>query len=183
MVQFKENNPNSNNMQAVNINPYPPLVTAPTQSEHIVQVAPPVQYAHVVQVMPPVQTEHIVQTASTCPAAYTAPVCPAVQMTVAQTTSSVTVAGCDLYTAPWPTIIISILGAVLIIYTAVAPNLDSNRRIFGVVLLILWTLIWALLLWVIWRECRQATSWWLLLIPVIAMILFFVLIIVLNLGA
>lgn len=84
---------------------------------------------------------------------------------------------------PWPTIIISVLGAIVIIYTAVAPNVDENRRVFGVVFLLLWTLIWAILLWVLWRECHRSASWWLLLIPVIAMALFFVLIIVMNVGS
>lgn len=90
---------------------------------------------------------------------------------------------CQLYEPPWPTIIISILGAIVIIYTAVAPNVDENRRIFGVVFLLLWTLIWAILLWVLWRECHRSSSWWLLLIPVITMALFFVLIIIMNVGS
>lgn len=105
------------------------------------------------------------------------------------TTGSVKVVGpiCQIYEPkdvnPWPTIIMSVLGAIVIIYTAVAPNVDENRRIFGVVFLLLWTLIWAILLWVLWRECHRSASWWLLLIPVIAMALFFVLIIVMNVGS
>lgn len=84
---------------------------------------------------------------------------------------------------PWPMIIISILGIALLIYTAVAPDIDSSRRSFGVVLIILWTLLWALLLWVLWKENQRAAAWWLLLISSVSILLFFILIIVMNLGA
>ena len=90
---------------------------------------------------------------------------------------------CKINESPWPTIIISVLGAIIIIYTAVAPNVDNNRRIFGIVLIALWTAIWALILWVLWRECHRSASWWLLLIPVILMAIFFILIIILNVGS
>lgn len=88
-----------------------------------------------------------------------------------------------LYDAPWPTIIISVIGAIIVIYIAVAPNVDENRRIFGIVLMTLWTIAWALILWVLWKEGHRASSWWLLLIPVIAMALFFIVIIILNIGS
>ena len=90
---------------------------------------------------------------------------------------------CTVYEAPWPTIIISMLGAVVIIYAAVAPRVDHNRRLFGVVLMLLWTLIWAIILWVLWRECHHSAAWWLLLIPVIIMAIFFILIIIMNIGS
>jgi hypothetical protein len=90
---------------------------------------------------------------------------------------------CQINEAPWPTIIISVLGAIVVIYTAVAPNVDENRRVFGIVLMVLWTLIWALILWVLWKECHRSASWWLLLIPVIIMALFFILIIIMNVGS
>lgn len=83
-------------------------------------------------------------------------------------------------TIPWPSIIIAILGVVIVIYVAVSSGVDTSRRIFGVVLMILWTAIWALLLWVLWRECRQQTAWWMLLIPTITMIIFVALIIIMN---
>jgi hypothetical protein len=90
---------------------------------------------------------------------------------------------CETYTVPAPVILISVLGAIIVIYTAIAPGVDQNRRVFGIVLMILWTLIWALLLWVLWRECHRAAAWWLLLLAVTAMILFFVLIIIQNVGS
>lgn len=90
---------------------------------------------------------------------------------------------CDLRAVPWPTLIISLFGAVIIIYTAAAPDIDQSRRIFGAVFILLWTLLWAFLLWTLWRECHHEATWWLLLIPSIAMFLFFVLIIILNMGA
>lgn len=90
---------------------------------------------------------------------------------------------CYIDEIPWPTIIVIIIGGTLVIYTAIGPNLNDNRRLFGVVLITLWTIVWALILWVLWKKCHKAPSWWLLLIPVGIMVLFFVLIIILNIGA
>ncbi|CAH6420581.1 Hypothetical protein HVR_LOCUS1228 [uncultured virus] len=90
---------------------------------------------------------------------------------------------CEIHAPPWPSIIIGILGAVVVIYTAVAPGVATDRRVFGIVIMALWTIVWALILWVLWKECHRAESWWLLLIPVIIMAIFFVLIIILNVGA
>jgi hypothetical protein len=89
---------------------------------------------------------------------------------------------CDRSAAPWPVIIVAIVGGVLVIYTAVAPGVSTDRRAFGAILLGLWTLAWALILWVIWRECHHPAAWWLLLVPIALMTLFFVLIIILDLG-
>jgi len=83
---------------------------------------------------------------------------------------------------PWPAIIVLMVGVILIIYTAVGPNITHNNRIFGVILLLLWTLLWSLLLWIIWREYKRETTWWVLLIPMVSMILFFVLIIAMGMG-
>jgi hypothetical protein len=74
------------------------------------------------------------------------------------------------------------VGAGLTIYTAVAPGVSSERRAFGAILLLLWTLAWSLILWVIWKECHHPAAWWLVLVPLVLMILFFVLIIILDLG-
>jgi len=90
---------------------------------------------------------------------------------------------CQVYSPPWPSIIIGILGAIVVIYTAVAPKVSTDRRLFGVVLMTLWTIVWALILWVLWKECHRSASWWLLLIAVIIMAIFFILIIIMNIGA
>lgn len=81
---------------------------------------------------------------------------------------------------PWPSIIVSILGIIIIIYLSVGPSIETSRRVFGVLLMVLWTAIWALLLWVLWRECRHQTAWWMLLIPIIAMILLLMLVVVIS---
>jgi len=83
----------------------------------------------------------------------------------------------------WPSIIIIIIGIVLVIYAAVDPSIDNNRRVLGIILIVLWTALWALLLWVLWRNGRRVTAWWLLLIPSISIIVFFVLVLTMNLGA
>lgn len=89
---------------------------------------------------------------------------------------------CKTHRTPWPSIIISIIGGIVVIYIAIAPGISSGRRIVGIVLMFLWALVWALILWVMWKDCHHAISWWLLLIPVVIMSLFFVLIILMNLG-
>ena len=86
------------------------------------------------------------------------------------------------YSIPWPTIIISILGAITVIYTAIAPGVNQHRRFFGALFLALWTIMWGIILWVIWKDYHQSRSWWLLLFSVIIMAFFFIFIIVMNLG-
>ena len=78
---------------------------------------------------------------------------------------------------PWPIIIVGIIGIIIIIYIGIGPNITSNKRIFGITLLILWTLIWCLLLWVLWNENYYLLTWWLMIIPIITIIVFFVVII------
>ena len=90
---------------------------------------------------------------------------------------------CQINEPPWPTIIISVLGAIVVMYTAIAPGVDENRRIFGVIITILWTVMWALILWVLWKDCHRSATWWLLLVPVALLAVFFILIIVANVGS
>lgn len=84
---------------------------------------------------------------------------------------------------PWPPILMAIMGVIIVVFTAVAPGIPNDRRLFGVIILTLWTIVWALILWVLWREGRYGATWWLLLIPSAIMILFFVVIIILKVGA
>jgi hypothetical protein len=83
---------------------------------------------------------------------------------------------------PWQSIIILIMGGIIAVYSAVAPGVDNNRRLFGVVLTLLWTAVWALILWVLWKEKQYTAAWWLLLVPTSLLLLFFVVIILLNIG-
>ena len=92
-------------------------------------------------------------------------------------------ASCDAGSrVAWPAIILALIGGVLVVYTAIAPGVNTNARIFGIILLTLWTIMWALILWVMWRDCHRSISWWLLFIPLTVMGLFFVLIIIMNMG-
>lgn len=89
---------------------------------------------------------------------------------------------CRSHMTPWPTIVVALVGAVFVIYSAMAPSISSNRRIFTAVFLALWTLAWALILLVLWRDCQAITTWCLMIVPVMLMLLFFLVIIVFNLG-
>ena len=84
---------------------------------------------------------------------------------------------------PWPTIIILVMGSIIVIYAAVGPGVDVNRRFFGIVLSALWSLMWSLILYVLWRNTLGREAWWLLLIPVSSLLLFFILIIIFNAGS
>jgi hypothetical protein len=83
---------------------------------------------------------------------------------------------------PWPSVIMTIFGVILILYTGFAPIPDPNRRPFGLILLILWTLMWILILWVFWRDEHYTASWSLLCIASILMFLFFILALALKFG-
>lgn len=90
---------------------------------------------------------------------------------------------CNVHDPPWPSIIIAVIGGVILMYTAVAPNVDINRRLFGIMMVLLWCTMWALVLWVLWKECHRPVTWWLLFIPVILVLIFFVLVILADVGA
>jgi hypothetical protein len=83
---------------------------------------------------------------------------------------------------PWPLIITAIVGGIVIIYSSIAPNISNNLRIFSIILILLWTIKWCLILWVLWKENHIALSWWMLLFPIVMDILFLVLILILKLG-
>lgn len=90
---------------------------------------------------------------------------------------------CDTNKTAWPPIILGIVGAIILIYTAVGPGIDTNRRYFGLILTFLWIAAWGLILWVLWRDCEHSTSWWLLIIPIALIFIFFMVVIVMNLGS
>lgn len=90
---------------------------------------------------------------------------------------------CQIHSVPWPLIIMVILGLGLVLYTALlSGNIASARRNFSILLLLLWTLLWSMLLWVLWRQCEDVLSWWLLVFSSIIIITFFILVVALNLG-
>lgn len=81
-----------------------------------------------------------------------------------------------------PSIVLAVIAAIMVVYTAVAPNVFDDRRMLGIILLSLWSAMWALILWVIAKDTDVYYVWWILIIPVTSMLLFFILIIVMNIG-
>lgn len=79
---------------------------------------------------------------------------------------------CD--NSPLPAIIMGIAGAITVMSIAIIPGIDRERRIFGIILIILWTAIWAVVLIMITNECQPEICWWLLLISIIIMLIFFI---------
>lgn len=82
----------------------------------------------------------------------------------------------------WQSIIVFILGAVIIIYAAAAPNVEETKRVFSIVMMLLWSILWGLVLWIFWRDGKLLTSWLVMIVPIVLMILFFVLAVILNID-
>lgn len=90
---------------------------------------------------------------------------------------------CQVTGVPWQMIIVIVLGIALVLYTAlVNGGLATARRNFSLVMLILWTLLWAVLFWVLWSQCENSTAWWLLIFSSLVILTFFILVVALNLG-
>lgn len=81
---------------------------------------------------------------------------------------------------PWPTIILLLVGGSLTMIAAGDPNLDNSKRIFTMILIIFWVIIWSIILMILWRENHRIESWWWLLIPITVIVLCFVLLVVIN---
>jgi len=83
---------------------------------------------------------------------------------------------------PWPSIIIFIVGLILLIWLGLDGSINHNRRMFGLSLILLWTLMWMLILWLLWYRAQYNIAWWVLFIPFITLILFFVIAITMDIG-
>lgn len=84
---------------------------------------------------------------------------------------------------PWPVIIVLIIGLIATIYAFFAIDVLQSRRIFAGIILGLWTLIWVLILWLMWSEHHYRATWWMAILPVFVIVLFVVLVLVFNLGS
>jgi len=83
----------------------------------------------------------------------------------------------------WQSIIVLVFAAIIVIYAAVAPNVEDTKRVFSIIMMILWATLWAIVLWVIWKDGKSLSSWLMLIVPIALMIVFFVLVVILNVDA
>ena len=81
---------------------------------------------------------------------------------------------------PWAMIIMMITGGILLVYTTLGENIDSNVKIFGILMIVLWTLMWSFILYLLWKDNYITSTWWMLVLGISALIFFFILIIILN---
>ena len=81
---------------------------------------------------------------------------------------------------PWAAIIMLIFGGILLIYTAMGGNINANVKIFGIIMILLWSLLWTFLLYLLWKDNLITSTWWMLVIGVSVLTFFFVLIVILN---
>jgi hypothetical protein len=83
----------------------------------------------------------------------------------------------NTYYVPWPSVIITVLGIIVVIYTLFAPNITTYTRIYIAITLVIWTIVFALILWWLYRWNFYAAAWWVLLISVVVAAVFFVVLI------
>ena len=91
-----------------------------------------------------------------------------------------TVADLKSKETPWPVIIVSVVGGVLAMYTALTPHIGMTRRIYALILIISWTLLWVFLLLVPWRHGMHTQAWLLAVIAIAGLALFFIILILLD---
>lgn len=87
------------------------------------------------------------------------------------------------YSMAWASIIVCVTGFIIVLYIAINPYIDFQRKFFGTILLTLWTILWGLILWRLWEDGYEAQCWWLLVVPITLIVLYFILIILLNVEA
>lgn len=78
----------------------------------------------------------------------------------------------------WPAIIMAIVGFALAIYTAIGPNIHQHLAVFGTIFIVLWTLMWCIILWVLWKAGQYTETWGLLILPLVLVFLFFMIVVV-----
>jgi hypothetical protein len=81
---------------------------------------------------------------------------------------------------PWPVIVISVVGAILAMYTALTPGIGMTRRIYALALIISWTLLWVFIILVPWRHGMHTQAWVLSVIAIAGLALFFIIIVLLD---
>jgi hypothetical protein len=79
---------------------------------------------------------------------------------------------------PWPIIIMAVVGFVLAMYSVIGPNINPHMMIFGACFIFLWTLMWCLILWVLWNAGQYTETWGLVILPLVLIFLFFMIIMV-----
>lgn len=80
-----------------------------------------------------------------------------------------------------PVIIVACLGGAFTIYAAVGPNIPQTIRIFSILVLLLWTILWSLILYVLHKDKYIETSYWMLFLALIPLIYFFIVVVILQL--
>lgn len=149
-----------------------PVVQSPVQAQTVVQVPGyiPTQQA---------PTQLVYNQGNVQPTA--PPQLGYAQYTLQSENSGYIETGCRDISFPWPVAIIVLIGGSFVIYSAVASVVSSARRTFVALMMLLWTAVWALLLWLLWSRCYNSLAWWMMIIPIAMMLLFFILLIALNL--
>lgn len=83
---------------------------------------------------------------------------------------------------PWPVLIISIIGLIIVIYTCFAPNLTNGVAFYIITFSSLWFLSWTFLLYLLWVNFFITESWILLIIPVVLLLILVILVVIFRIN-
>lgn len=65
----------------------------------------------------------------------------------------------------WPVIIFVVIVIIIIICVACSNNITRHNKVWGAVLLILFLVVWALVLWFFCRAQSHTAAWFFLILP------------------
>lgn len=71
---------------------------------------------------------------------------------------------------PWPAVIMAIVGILALVFVGLLPRLSLTYRIIAIVLTLIWSIIWIIVLWILWRYSQRTVAWILLLLPILSLI-------------
>lgn len=82
----------------------------------------------------------------------------------------------------WPLIVYIIITILALIVILFVPNLDGSSKATTFIITLVWALFWGFILWYLCRFCHWGWAWFLLFLPFIINVLFFI-IVLLAVGA
>lgn len=82
----------------------------------------------------------------------------------------------------WPLIVYIVITIAALIAILMVPNLDVTSKATTVLISITWATFWGFILWWLCRYCHWAWAWFLLFLPFMINVMFFV-IVLLAVGA
>ena len=71
---------------------------------------------------------------------------------------------------PWPAIIMALIAIVALVFVGLIPRLSMTYRIIAIIMVLVWSILWIIVLWALWRYGQRTLAWILLLLPIISLV-------------